>query len=421
MADTAKFEAASIASYYQAINNGASTIPGADPGMTNAMDMEYPSMSSDWREGILAGTDALINYIGHRSGTKDTSWKYAHYDGKTKSIPASATTDILNYIWDSFSKDQKKLFAGKKDSWDTADVYMVKTNKEKEIRKTIDSLKDSFDDLDPAIFIGTVNIYMSKLLQNKLLIPISLKQKTKNVNVKVIPTNIALGPDGLQVKGGNFVNAMNTRFQIDSGRRANDMDFVGNSLRFELEFEAGAYKKRYTWETKAGSKTADVTEPRDRAISNKGKYITAAARNGSIPGPEMAKLVKEYTGEDLNLNIPMSGKATPSQIKYWQTYYKMVLNSKQVPIDIVGPEIDKKSMSPDDFIKGMLTLDGGKPSGKNFDTKVRAKLRHLRYINMFIKAKQKGKLGELIAFAYFLSSKMNISQADLAGPFVKVQ
>ena len=57
MADTAKFEAASIASYYQAINNGASAIVGADPSMTNAMDQEYPSMSKDWREGILAGTE----------------------------------------------------------------------------------------------------------------------------------------------------------------------------------------------------------------------------------------------------------------------------------------------------------------------------------------------------------------------------
>tara|TARA_Y100001972_G_scaffold128553_1_gene190152 strand:- start:2910 stop:4175 length:1266 start_codon:yes stop_codon:yes gene_type:complete len=421
MADTAKFEAASIASYYQAINNGASVVPGADPDMTNAMDEEYPSMSSEWREGILAGTEALMDYLGHRPGSKDTSWKYAHYDGRTKSIPAAATTDILNYIWESFNKDQKKIFSGKKDSWDTADVYMVKKNSEIEIRRQVDTLKESFDDLDPAIYIGTVNRLMSDLLENKILVPISLKQKTKNVGVKITPTNIALGPDGLKVESGNFVTAMNTRFQISSGRRANDMDFVGNSLRFELEFEAGAYKKRYTWETKAGSKTADVTEPRDRAVSNKGKYVTAAARNGSIPGPEMAKLVKEYTGEDLNLNIPMSGKATPAQIKYWQAYYKKVLNSNQVPIDIIGPEIDKKSMSPDDFIKGMLTMDSGVPSGKNFATKIRAKLRHLRYINMFIKAKQQGRLGELIAHAYFLSSKMNITQADLAGPFVKVQ
>ena len=423
MADTAKFEAASIASYYQAINNGASAKPGVSPGMTDAMDREYPSMSSDWREGILAGTEALMLYIGHSSGSKDTTWKYAHYDGRTNSIPPTKTTDVLNYIWDSFGREQKKIFASKKDSWDTADVYIVKANKEREIKTTIDDLKEQFSDLDPGIFVGTVNRYMSSLLEEKILIPISLKQKTKNVNVKITPTNIALGPDGLDVKSGSIVTPLNTRFQISSGRRANDMDFVGNSLRFEMEFEAGAYKKRYTWETKAGSKSADVTEPRDKAINNKGKYVTASARNGSIPGPEMAKLVKKYTGENINHNIPLTGKATDTQVKYWQNYYKTVLrtSSLNVPIDIVGPEIDGKSMSPDDFIKGMLIMDSGVPSGKNFATKIRAKLRHLRYIMMFIKANQQGELGELVAHAYFLSSKMNISQADLAGPFVKVQ
>ena len=423
MADTAQFEAASIASYYQAIKNGATLSPGADPQMTEAMDAEYPSMSKDWREGILAGTEAVCSYLGHRVGSKDNSWKYAHYDGRTKSIPRNDTTDVLNYIWDSFGRDQKKIFSGKKDSWDTADVYIVKSSKEREIKKTIDDLKEQFSDLDPSIFVGTVNRYMSDLLENKILIPISLKQKTKNVGVKITPTNIALGPDGLTVKSGSIVTPLNTRFQITSGRRANDMDFVGNSLRFEMEFEAGAYKKRYTWETKAGSKSADVTEPRDRAVNNKGKYVTAAARNGSIPGPEMAKLVKQYTNEDLNFNIPLNGMATPTQIKYWQTYYKTVLqrSNNNVPIDIVGPQIDNKSVTPDEFIKLMLTMDIGNPSGKNFATKIRAKLRHLRYIRMFQKASEQGKLGELVSHAYFLSSKMNISQADLAGPFIKVQ
>ena len=170
-----------------------------------------------------------------------------------KSIPASATTDVLNYIWDSFGADQKKIFAGKKDSWDTADVYMVKSNKEREIKTTIDTLKSEFSNgVDPAIFVGTVNRYMSALLEDKILIPISLKQKTKNVNVNITPTNISLGPEGLKVHSGNLVNAMNTRFQITSGRRANDMDFVGNSLRFEMEFEAGSLQEKIYLGDKSG-------------------------------------------------------------------------------------------------------------------------------------------------------------------------
>jgi len=40
---------------------------------------------------------------------------------------------------------------------------------------------------------------------------------------------------------------------------------------------------------------------------------------------------------------------------------------------------------------------------------------------MFLQANKDGKLGELVSHSYFLSSKMNINQEDLAGPFVKVQ
>ena len=97
------------------------------------------------------------------------------------------------------------------------------------------------------------------------------------------------------------------------------------------------------------------------------------------------------------------------------------MSNAKVPVDIVGPEIDKKKVTPDIFIERMLTMDSGSPSGKNFATKVRAKLRHLRYIMMFLQANKDGKLGELVSHAYFLSSKMNINQGDLAGPFVKVQ
>ena len=78
MADTAKFEAATIASYYQAINNGQSTVPGASVQMTQAMDAEYPGMSREWREGILAGTNALMKYLGHQPNSTDSSWLYAH-------------------------------------------------------------------------------------------------------------------------------------------------------------------------------------------------------------------------------------------------------------------------------------------------------------------------------------------------------
>ena len=421
MADTAKFEAATIASYYQAINNGQSTAPGVSVDMTEAMDTEYPNMSREWREGILAGTDALMDYLKHIPGTKDTTWLYAHYDGRTKTIPASSTTDLLNYIWDSFSRSQKQIFTNKKDSWDTADVYMTKRADDRQMRNQIDVLKKAYDDLDPEIYVGTVNAFMSKMLKEKKMLPISLKQKTRGANVKIYETNLELGPDGLEVKSGSIETALKT--VMDVATRRGDTDFAGNSLRFATKFEAGTYAKKYSWESKGSSKTADATEPRDLVLNNKGKYTTATARNGSIPGPKMAQLVKTYTNEDINFNIPMNRQLTDAEVKYWQSYAGSIISKKRtnVPIDLGNFTIDGKKVTPNDFIKMIALMDNGKPGNKNFDQKMRAKLRHLRYIKMFYEADKKGLLGELISHAYFLSSKMNINQGDLAGPFIKVQ
>ena len=420
MADTAKFEAATIACYYQAINDGQSTTPGLSPEMTKAMDQEYPGMSSEWREGILAGADALMKYIGHTPGTRDGSWLYAHYDGRVKTIPAGDQTDIINYIWDTFSREQKKIFSNKKDSWNTADVYMVKKADNAKMKRDVDNLRETFSDLDPEIYVGTVNRYMSQRLSAKVLLPISLKQKTRGADVKVTPTNLELGPDGLEVKDGHIETALKTVMDVTE---RGGIDFAGNSLRFAARFEAGTYAKKYSWESKGSSKTADATEPRDLVLNNKGKYTTATARNGSIPGPKMAELVHKYTGEDINHNIPMNRKLNDQETKYWQKYIEDIINHKRsnVPIDLGTFKISGKKVTPAEFIQGIALMDQGKPGGKNMDQKIRAKLRHLRYIKMFYEADKKGLLGELISHAYFLSSKMNISQEDLAGPFIKVQ
>ena len=420
MADTAKFEAATIACYYQAINDGQSTTPGLSPEMTKAMDQEYPGMSSEWREGILAGADALMKYIGHTPGTRDGSWLYAHYDGRVKTIPAGDQTDIINYIWDTFSKEQKKIFSNKKDSWNTADVYMVKKTDNAKMKRDVDDLRETFSDLDPEIYVGTVNRYMSQRLSAKVLLPISLKQKTRGADVKITPTNLELGPDGLEVKNGSIETALKTVMDVTE---RGGIDFAGNSLRFAARFEAGTYAKKYSWESKGSSKTADATEPRDLVLNNKGKYTTATARNGSIPGPKMAELVHKYTGEDINHNIPMNRKLNDQETKYWQKYIEDIINHKRsnVPIDLGTFKISGKKVSPAEFIQGIALMDQGKPGNKNMDQKIRAKLRHLRYIKMFYEADKKNLLGELISHAYFLSSKMNISQEDLAGPFIKVQ
>jgi hypothetical protein len=416
--ETDLFEAASIVVFYHAIERGADLTPNQDLELYNDLKKEFPNMDSEWYLGLLKQAKALIKYLGHTEGNKDTSWKYARYGGSTK------TTDIYDYIWSSFNRPQQQLFTGKKDSWNTTDVYMIKSGEERKVKDMVDLLKKEFSDgtTAPEVFVGTVNAYLSQLLESKTLLGISLKKPTKaEPESHVYETNIDVGPDGIEVHEGDLIGDMFTYMEIT--KRGGDNDFAGNSLTFEAQFKAGKYIKRYFWESKVSSTAAHATEPRDRVANNKGKYVNATARNGAIPAPKMAELVKKYTGEEINYNIPLNGKFTATHLKYWQDYFSDIVSDKTITKDFGKISYMGKVCTPEEFIQKAFLLDdqSSNPSGKNFAVKLRSKLRILRYMKMFIEAKKDHKLAELITHAYFLSSKMNISQADLSGPFIKVQ
>jgi hypothetical protein len=424
MAETDLFEAASIVTFYHAIELGADLTPNQDLNLYNDLKTEFPNMDSEWYLGLLKQAKALIKYLGHNQGSRDSSWRYARYGGSTKTIPAAKSTDIYDYIWSSFNRSQQQIFTGKKDSWNTTDVYMVKSSEEQKIKDMVDLLKSEFSDgtTAPEVFVGTVNAYLSKLLKEKTLLGISLKKPTKSEpESHVYETNLDVGPDGIEVHEGDLIGDMFTYMEIK--KRGGENDFSGNSLTFEAQFKAGKYIKRYYWESKVSSVSAHATEPRDRVPNNKGKYVNATARNGAIPAPQMEKLVKKYTGEDINHNIPLTSKFTEEHLKYWQEYFKSLIADRTVSKDFGTISYMGKSCSPEEFIQKAFMLDeqSPNPSGKNYGVKLRSKLRILRYIKMFIEAKKDKKLAELITHAYFLSSKMNISQADLSGPFIKVQ
>jgi hypothetical protein len=422
--ETDLFEAASIVTFYYAIEKGSDLTPNQDLNLYNDLKTEFPNMDSEWYNGLLKQAKALLKYLDHLEGSKDTSWKYARYGGSTKTIPEGKTTDIYDYIWSSFSRAQQQIFTSKKDSWNTTDVYMVKSSEEFKIKQMIDLLKEEFTDdtTAPEIFVGTVNAYLSKLLKEKTLLGISLKKPTKaEPESHVYETNLDVGPDGIEVYDGDIAGDMFTYMEIT--KRGGVIDFAGNSLTFEAQFKAGKYIKRYFWESKVSSAAAHATEPRDRVPNNKGKYVNATARNGAIPAPKMAELVKKYTGEEINHNIPLTSKFTDAHLKYWQEYFANIILDRTISKNFGTIKYMGKVATPEEFIQKAFLLDeqSPNPAGKNFAVKLRSKLRILRYIKMFIEAKKKGKLAELITHAYFLSSKMNISQADLSGPFIKVQ
>lgn len=422
-----KQEKASIATFYYAIELGANLDPDADMDLKNALLRIYPGMDAKWYSAFLKQARALIKYLGHSEGSKDSSWLYAWYDGKPEEIPSGSTTTLINKVWDNFTPQQQKMFGSKKDSWNTVDVYMVKKSEESKLEKTIDLLEKEFNSpgLSPEIYVGTINAFMSQALKKKILIPISLKKVTPGaLEASLKETNIEVGPDKLTVKEANIENPLKTNFEIF--KDGNSLDFNTNSLTTNLNFTSGKYYTPYYWETRMSGNN-QKTELKDRVSNPKGNLIKAEAQAGSIPVPLMKQLIKEFGRYDLDVHL--GNKFTDSDKKYWKKVFNDLVKDRTVPKDFGKMTILGNKVTPDEFIDRSFEIDSMsaadvkllyKVNKADFSAKLRQKLRQLIIIDTFIQAKKDNTLPDFVGQAYYRAAKMNLSQADLSGPFIKI-
>jgi len=420
-----KQEKASICTFYYAIAKGASLEPDADKDLKASLRKIYPLMDPTWYGAFLKQARALIGYLGHREGSKDSSWAYAWYDGPTEEIPRSDQTDLINHVWDSFTSTQQRLFGSQKDSWNTVDVYMVKKNQITKMKQMIKTMEDEFqvDDLSPEIYIGVINTFMSNALASKLLIPISLKKVTPAAaSASLKETNLDVGTDKLTVKEGFIESPLKTKFEIFT--KSKKLNFNTNSMTFNVNFTAGKYTTPYYWETRMSGNN-QKTELKDRVVGKRGGLTNAQAQAGSIPVPMMKQLVNEFGryGLDHNISANLNNKT------FWKGLLKELIRDKTIPKDFGEMSIFGTSVTPDEFIDRAFELDAMKAtdvqslygvSKDKFSAKLRQKLRQLLIMDAFVQAKKHGKLADFIGQSYYRAAKMNLSQADLSGPFVKI-
>jgi len=422
-----KQEKASIATFYYAIAKGANLEPEADSELKEALLRIYPAMDAKWYVTFLKQARALIKYLGHSEGSTDNSYLYAWYDGKPEEIPSSETTTLINKVWDNFTPQQQKMFGSKKDSWNTVDVYMVKKSEESKLERTITLLEKEFNTpgLSPEIYVGTINSFMSQSLKKKTLIPISLKKVTPGaLEASLKETNIDVGPDKLTVKEANIETSLRTNFEIF--KDGNSLDFNTNSLTTNLNFTSGKYYTPYYWETRMSGNN-QKTELKDRVANPTKKLIKAEAQAGSIPVPLMKQLIKEFGRYDLDAHL--GSKFSDADKKYWKKIFNDLMKDKTIPKDFGKMTILGNKVTPDQFIDKSFEIDSlsaadvkllYKVNKSDFSAKLRQKLRQLIIIDTFIKAKKDNTLPDFVGQAYYRAAKMNLSQADLSGPFIKI-
>jgi len=417
-------EKCSIIATYYAIEENANLEPDKDLNLKSVFMEVYPNMPEDWYVTFLNQAQAIKNKIG------DNNWKYGWYDGSegwaSGIMPNSKVSYIMGAIWDVFTEKQKKVFGGQKDSWNTADVFVVNAQKEGQILKRVKELQSDFQNfVAPEIFVGTLNAYLSQLVKNNDLIPLSLKKQTKNAPVKVKETNVDDVPvEGLKPFDGEFLAKPYSYFDIVD--RGSKLNFVGNSLFYKASFQVGNYPYFYQIEQRLQGKSSKA-EVKDLVVKgNKGKRGPADAQTGNVPMPQFKALVKEYTGEDYD-DIPAIGSKIDE--KYWSDYLETIYNKAKNNFDFGKFTIFGKKYSPREFMEFAIRLDNlsdkkikilYKMNKNAFSAKLRNKLRHLRTIKAYLKAQESNKLSEFLMTVYFRAAKMNINDEDLVSPFLKV-
>ena len=473
VAETEKFEKATLTAFYYTIRRGVGFDPieksiyetlKANPkasgvnlynkqggGTSNrvlaqAMLIEYPKMDYDkWYQGILRGAKELSEFIGHTEGEVDDSWYYGRFGDKggfdkVGEIPAGSQNGILDDIWNNFSQQQKKLVGDKKDTWNPSDVYIAQKSAVNSIMDNVHKITctgDHKDSQEACLGVAAVNAYLSNKLEQEELIGISLKQATPKAKVRITPTNLNSDPDVLDGLEGGIEGDIKTKMKIKdiaAGKHRWDT----NSFTFNARFSSTKNSNfAFIYESKIGSVQNHASETRSRTTNETSKNeINHEARNGSVPIHRLNRLVKAWTTPHVALmdKIPTNRKFTPKEREYWvDKFVDMKPHSKMGDTkfhfgkssadDIT---LDGKKVSRQKFMEAAIDLYEGKPKKGNYDMELISKLRSLRYFEMLNAAAESRDhhgqdLAYLVAKLYFMSSKINFQQGELAAPFIKIQ
>ena len=133
-------EKCSIITTYYAIEKNADLTPDKDIELKTTLTEVYPNMPQDWYVTFLNQAASLKSALA-----KTTKLKYGWYDGKEGwargIIDNNKVSYIMGEIWDVFTPAQKQVFGGQKDSWNTADVFVVNGDQEKNILNKVKELQ----------------------------------------------------------------------------------------------------------------------------------------------------------------------------------------------------------------------------------------------------------------------------------------
>ena len=351
---------------------------------------EYPNVNSEWMSSYEKQAVALKKYLGSQKG-----YLYSRDNG------------FMPYI-EGIAKS--KCGVSVKDRWNPADIYMIKKTNENEVKKKLKEITEGPNKNDNLL---ALNSYMKELVQEKTMVPVSLKAIATKTNVaKAELANMGGASGGYEFK----LKPNSIKCNLSIGHK-NPYEFDTGEFAFDFyvqEEEIHGQARNFQYSVARNLVQTDLT-PKGRSGGAKlGKVSSTALdeflRKAGLPRPASASK---------DPNIDPVGQWTQKNIDYWIEYIEKLTHLK-----IDGNSIDLGDLTVKDGNKEFKGAEAVIKNAIAWEEKSRSaagrfssKLIGLRWALTWNLIDQKGMLNEWLKTLYY-GAKKEFSATN--GPFLKI-
>ena len=364
---------------------------GIEPSAIEMFEV-YDGYNAEWKETYRKQVVALKEYIGSKKG-----YDYSR-DGGTMSF------------LESIAKTQCGVSV--KDRWNPMDIVMVKKNMKTVVEGTIKELTN-IDGMNKPSNLTLLNAYMRELLDDKILIGISLKAIKKNkkkanmelANVKMDKsTRFDIKPIDGSVK-----------LTLTLGKKKNYL-FDTGELGFDLVTDSGAeihgQSRNFQYSKERNVVQTDLTPKGKDAGAKLGKVSTVALDKflGNV-GLQRPKSASKHP------HIPPVGKWKDDDKQYWIDLYNQ-LDRSSFKIDFGDVAVYENSKKIGNSFEEVLDYSiKNETSDRSSAGRFSSKLISMEWANIWQQLSKKGKLEEWGKVLYY-GAKKEFSSKN--GPFLKI-
>lgn len=359
-----------------------------------------PSLRELWMSTYLKQAIALKNYLRSNKGF---------------SYSRDENSGFMDYI-ENIAKTRCGVKT--KDNWNPADIYMVKKNKESQIKKKIDEITKNPDEMAN---LYSLNAYMRELIQSFDLVPVSLKAISKSKSKADLElSNMGKGKQkelDFSINGPlkcflNFGTNNKTPTEIDNGEISGQFSVGGVNVNWQT--------RNFNMSSPRGGVQTDLTPTGKDAGAKIGKASADAIDDFFSKYYNKLGIIRPVNaGKDPY--IPAPGQWDKKTKDYWINFQKQLSNFKvnRMNIDFGDMRVvyQNKEITKGSFEQVLDYCIMHEASTRYAAGRLSSKLTCMRWAYAWAVIEKNGLMNEWLKTLYYGAKK---EFRDSNGPFVKI-